>query len=100
MTAEEKQLPAAWILSRNPEARESGPRVCGLSAHERARGSLLRAGVSRIEALAVGDTPAVCSAPSVVLRDDFFYDERLLEGLLAAHREGWLYKPQERVKVG
>lgn len=28
------------------------------------------------------------------------YDPKVLEALLTAHREGWLYKPQERVKVG
>jgi hypothetical protein len=84
LTAEAKQSPAAWILSENPEVHESGPRVWGLSAYERARRVLLRAGVSRIEVLAVGDAPPGCSTPSVVLRDDFFYDERLLEGLLVA----------------
>lgn len=27
------------------------------------------------------------------------YDPKVLEALLTAHREGWLYKPQERLKV-
>ena len=27
------------------------------------------------------------------------YDPAVVEGLLTAHTEGWLYKPQERVKV-
>lgn len=32
-------------------------------------------------------------------QDQDAYDPRVLEALLTAHREGWLYKPQERVKV-
>ena len=32
-------------------------------------------------------------------KDQDRYDPKVLEGLLTAHREGWLYKPQERVKV-
>ena len=32
-------------------------------------------------------------------RDPDSYDPQVLEALLTAHREGWLYKPQERVKV-
>ena len=27
------------------------------------------------------------------------YDAKVLEALMTAHREGWLYKPQERLKV-
>ena len=27
------------------------------------------------------------------------YDPKVLESLMTAHQEGWLYKPQERVKV-
>ena len=32
-------------------------------------------------------------------RDQEAYDPRVLTALLTAHREGWLYKPQERVKL-
>lgn len=40
---------------------------------------------------------AVASLTSI---DPSAYDPEVLEGLVTAHREGWLYKPQERVKVG
>jgi phosphatidylglycerophosphate synthase len=78
------QHSVAWILTRRAESPEAGPRVWGLSSHERLRRSLSRAGVSRIEVLTPADAPPSCSERCVLLRDDFFYDDRLLQGLLGA----------------
>ena len=36
---------------------------------------------------------------SLTREDQEAHDPKVLEALLVAHREGWLYKPQERVKV-
>jgi phosphatidylglycerophosphate synthase len=80
--AEAMQQPTAWILTGHSPESDGGPSVWGLSSRERLRRGLSRAGVSRIEVLAVGDSPPTCSEPCIVLRDDFFYDDRLLDGLL------------------
>jgi phosphatidylglycerophosphate synthase len=108
MGAEEQ--PTAWILTRHSHGPDAGPRVWGLSSRERLRRSLLRAGVSRIDVFAQGDPAPACSEPCVVLRDDFFYDDRLLEGLLkasncvlevprAAHGDGGSGEPGESVAI-
>ena len=40
------------------------------------------------------------AAAQLTAQDMGNYDPKILEALMTAHREGWLYKPQERVKVG
>lgn len=77
--------PHAWIQVRSePTGAASEPRVWGLSARERLRRSLLRAGVSRIDFVGAGDAPPQAEGPCIVLRDDLFYDERVLTGLMGA----------------
>ncbi|RMG18400.1 MAG: FHA domain-containing protein [Planctomycetota bacterium] len=46
------------------------------------------------------DLPTKDAVAKLVEEGQDRYDPRVLEALLTAHREGWLYKPQERVKVG
>ncbi len=88
---EARERPQAWIVSMprpEPAPSESEPKVWGLTAVERLRRSLLRAGVARIDRLEPGEprpktggTPEASGA-CVVLRDDLFYDERLLAALM------------------
>ena len=76
----------AWVLA--PEAgapTASEVRVFGLSARERLRRGLLRAGVASIDRLEPGDPVPAASGPCLVLRDGLFYDERVLASLLGAH---------------
>jgi phosphatidylglycerophosphate synthase len=58
--------------------------VWGLSADERLRRALERAGVSRIDVLGADEKPEAQPEPCVVLWDDLFYDERVLAGLIEA----------------
>lgn len=79
----------AWIVSiRGADAGTSAaePRVWGLTASERLRRCLLRAGVSRIDHLAPGEPVPACDDPCVVVREDLFYDERILAGLMDSER--------------
>ncbi len=90
MPVEASRRPHTWILTGEPDHAGSGAaaapeaRVWGLTTRERLRRSLLRAGVSGIEALAPGDPVPACEAKCLVLRGDLFYDERVLDGLLGA----------------
>ncbi len=45
------------------------------------------------------DLSTMDAAKRLVELDKDRYDPTVVEGLLTAHTEGWLYKPQERVKV-
>ncbi|MEE2672576.1 MAG: CDP-alcohol phosphatidyltransferase family protein [Myxococcota bacterium] len=84
---EARERPQAWIVAMpRPEPVTSDPesRVWGLTAAERVRRSLLRAGVVRIESCEVGEHRPEASGTCLVLRDDLFYDERILAGLLDA----------------
>lgn len=86
VTSNEK-TPGCWILIP-PEADPGTPssgnaRVWGLTAPERLRRALLRAGANSVQLLESSEaTPGVAPGPVVVLRGDFFYDERLVQGLL------------------
>lgn len=52
------------------------------------------------QAAAVGeDLPTADAVAALTTKDPDAYDPNILEALLTAHREGWLYKPQERVRV-
>ena len=86
MSVEASSRPHVWILSLEPEGAGRHPdaeaRVFGLTARERLRRSLLRAGVSGIDILAPGEPVPACSEKCLVLRGDLFYDERILGGLL------------------
>ncbi|MGE0706738.1 MAG: HD domain-containing phosphohydrolase [Planctomycetota bacterium] len=55
---------------------------------------LIEESASQGEDLATKDAVATLTS-----RDPDAYDPGVLEALLQAHREGWLYKPQERVRV-
>jgi len=78
-----------WILDPDAAGSEGSeveePRVWGLSARERLSRGLERADVARIESLA-GDAPLPAPGPGrcVLIRGEYFYDERLLSGLLEA----------------
>jgi phosphatidylglycerophosphate synthase len=79
--------PSAWILI--PPEPEDGAgssanlRVWGLSAVERLRRSLERSGATAVEILEAGQpVPVSCPAPCAVFRGDYFYDERLVLGVL------------------
>jgi response regulator RpfG family c-di-GMP phosphodiesterase/pSer/pThr/pTyr-binding forkhead associated (FHA) protein len=45
------------------------------------------------------DLPTKDAAARLLDDDQDRYDPEVLEALLTAHREGWLYKPEQRVKV-
>ena len=52
-------------------------------------------------AAAAGDDLQTSDAVARLMRENQdAHDPNILEALLTAHREGWLYKPQERVRVG
>ncbi len=92
MEVEASHRPSAWIVATAslPEASTAGGdanderRVWGLSAGERLRRSLLRAGVSQIDLLRPDEPIPACEGSCVVLRGDLFYDERVLAGLMQA----------------
>jgi response regulator RpfG family c-di-GMP phosphodiesterase/pSer/pThr/pTyr-binding forkhead associated (FHA) protein len=46
------------------------------------------------------DLPTRDAVSRLTTRAMEYYDPTVLEALETAHQEGWLYKPQERVKVG
>ena len=85
MGDEARERPQAWIVAMprpGSATSDSESRVWGLTAADRLRRSLLRAGVARIEYFEPGDRGPQASGGCVILRDDLFYDERLLTGLL------------------
>ena len=85
MGDEARERPQAWIVAMprtGPASSDPEPRVWGLTAAERLSRSLARAGVTRVECVEPGEPPPQASGECVVLRDDLFYDERLLVGLL------------------
>jgi phosphatidylglycerophosphate synthase len=84
---EVRQRPQAWIVSMprpQPVSGEPEPTVWGLTPGERLRRSLLRAGVAKIVRVEPGDPLPQASGACIVARDDLFYDERFLHGLLAS----------------
>ena len=90
MRTEASSRPRAWILSlpnHEPAAPGTEPRVWGLTARERLLRSLARAGVTSVERIegcsdSRAPSPAQPGERCLVLRDDLFYDERLLDGLV------------------
>lgn len=75
----------ALILTPDPgsEVPQEAARVFGLTSLERLERALARAGVERIEVLpAHVDSRPNDDAPRLVLRGDYFYDERLVQGLV------------------
>jgi phosphatidylglycerophosphate synthase len=63
---------------------EVEPRVWGLTARERLRRILLRTNVSGIRSISPDEDAPRADGRCVVLRDDLFYDERLLADLVAS----------------
>ena len=74
----------AWI-AQGPAGVAHNVRVFGLNAFERARRSLERAGVEDVRILREGSRPPVdFEGRGIVVRGDRFYDERLIQGLVAS----------------
>jgi len=54
-----------------------------MTVEERLRRGLVRAGITNIGRIEPGEAVPAATGPCVVVRDDLFYDERVVEGLLA-----------------
>jgi phosphatidylglycerophosphate synthase len=78
--------PHVWILEiGGASGEDSEASVWGLSAAKRLRRNLERAGAASIDELANGAPPPPPQpGPCVLIRADYFYDERLISGLLEA----------------
>ncbi|MBW2271750.1 MAG: CDP-alcohol phosphatidyltransferase family protein [Deltaproteobacteria bacterium] len=76
------RAPSALVLRDDGEGVEPAL-VWGLSAEERLRRGLTRAGAARVECIGSGEQIRAESQEAwVVVRGDHFYDERLIAGLL------------------
>ncbi len=79
----ENQRPAAWIITFDT-GTGTAHRVWGLTAGERLRRSLLGTHATGIRRIRPDETPPEWEGPCIVFREDHVYDERLLQGLVAA----------------
>jgi hypothetical protein len=79
----ESSAPRAWILVPEDAARVA---VWGLAPVERLERSLARAGCGEVERIDPGADLAGAERPTLLLRADFVYDERLIPALLEADR--------------
>jgi phosphatidylglycerophosphate synthase len=73
--------PRAWVLGMPSPTGSGDQRVWGLTASERLRRQL-RSHVSHIDRLSPDEAAPSCREHCVVVRDDLFYDERVLSGLM------------------
>lgn len=64
------------------DAAAGGRRVWGLSVGERLSRNLVRSGISPAESVSAGEPLSESSGRCVLLRDDLFYDERIIPRLL------------------
>lgn len=81
-TAPADSAPPAWIL--HGQSRAAGFKIWGLSAEERLRRSLARAGCSPVSIVDPDRLPEPPNGLSIVVfRGDFVVDERLVSGICA-----------------
>ena len=86
MGDEERERRQAWIVSTPHRVApgDAEPTVWSLTVEERLQRGLVRAGITRIGRIEPHEPAPAATGPCIVVRDDVFYDERVLEGLLGA----------------